>query len=164
MGGGARLAYILIFLLFDIESEGAAEYFFLSPSQVSVLWNSAFLIKGKSAVSPFVFFLESLFGIWIYSKDSPCIIWFSPFISLRSFCSDMPWIKANLHKRYGVVYGFLLPYRHLGGFWWVGGMFYASYHISFLFLFYPRSPLYGWAIYNPTIVISDSKGTFYLCE
>lgn len=85
---------------------------------------------------------------------------YSFFIYLPpSFCSDMSWIKANLHRRYGVVYGFLLRYRHRGFDEW-----HVCVVISPFYFFFPLFPLFEMSnikSYNllSAIAIGDRKGT-----
>lgn len=106
-----------------------------SVSLINALWTSAFLIKGKSAVYPSVFFLAFFaeFGCIQDVLFGSFLLFFFLFFLVSSFCSDMQWIKVNLHKRYGVLYA-LIGMRV----WWVGHVcavifpYYSFFIIAFL--------------------------------
>ncbi len=142
-GGGARLAttyldivwgwllrpYIFIFLLLQVAV------------CLKVLRNSAFLLKRKSAVYPFVFFLASLYGI-LYVRTHHLL--YFVFFPLAVRCHGSKRICISDTVLYLVSFSLI---------WYTGGL--DGWHVLsvlsyllFYSFFIPLFPLFGWVIYK----------------
>lgn len=160
-GVGARLAntYISWYIVISVRVGYCGRIFlsfllllkFLFVS-IRFLWNSAFSFSANAKERRISICLLLLLGVPLRNLlDLRTILLFGGgfFFSL-SRC-ELPRIKANLHKWYGVVSGFLLPWFSTGG----GGFegwhvcFIVSPFYSFLILSYPFffPPLFDWVIY-----------------